>query len=76
MLDLVSSIEFTCGIHIHFQIRDVPGPKTVSASDFDFHAPECTTIVFILDATVIQEPIHSIEYLRENRMIQLKASIC
>jgi hypothetical protein len=46
------SLELTCGIHVRFQIRDVPGPKTVSASDFESYAPESTTIIFILDVTV------------------------
>ncbi|CAF2399079.1 unnamed protein product [Rotaria sp. Silwood2] len=43
--------ELTCGIHVRFQIRDVPGPKTASLFDFDTYSSECTTIVFILDAT-------------------------
>ncbi|CAF2151295.1 unnamed protein product [Rotaria magnacalcarata] len=43
--------ELTCGIHVRFQIRDVPGPKTASLLDFDAYSSECTTIVFILDAT-------------------------
>jgi hypothetical protein len=47
-------LEFTCGVHVKFQIRDVPGPKTASLLDFDTYSPECTTIVFILDATVCQ----------------------
>lgn len=46
------SLELTCGIHIRFQIRDVPGPKTVSESDFETYASESTTIIFILDVTV------------------------
>ncbi|CAF1288500.1 unnamed protein product [Adineta steineri] len=43
--------ELTCGIHVRFQIRDVPGPKTASLLDYDTYSSECTTIVFILDAT-------------------------
>ncbi|CAF3313802.1 unnamed protein product [Rotaria socialis] len=43
--------ELSCGIHVRFQIRDVPGPKTTSLLDFDAYSSECTTIVFILDAT-------------------------
>lgn len=46
------SLELTCGIHVRFQIRDVPGPKTASLFDFDTYSSECTTIVFVLDATV------------------------
>ncbi len=46
------SLELSCGIHVRFQIRDVPGPKTVSESDFDTYASESTTIIFILDVTV------------------------
>jgi hypothetical protein len=45
-------LELTCGIHVRFQIRDVPGPKTSSLFDFDTYSSECTTIVFVLDATV------------------------
>jgi len=43
--------ELTCGIHVRFQIRDVPGPKTASLLDFETYSSECTTIVFVLDAT-------------------------
>jgi hypothetical protein len=52
MFSYLIPLELTCGIHVRFQIRDVPGPKTVSASDFDTYASESTTIVFILDVTV------------------------
>jgi hypothetical protein len=48
----IYSLELTCGIHVRFQIRDVPGPKTASSSDFETYAPESTTIIFILDITV------------------------
>lgn len=43
--------ELACGVHVRFQIRDVPGPKSAMASDFDTYAPDSTTIVFIIDVT-------------------------
>ncbi|CAF0894411.1 unnamed protein product [Adineta ricciae] len=43
--------ELSCGIHVKFKICDVPGPKTASLLDFDTYSAECTTIVFVLDAT-------------------------
>ncbi len=49
---MICSLELTCGVHVRFQIRDVPGPKAASLVDFDSYSSECTTIVFILDATV------------------------
>jgi len=49
---MICSLELTCGVHVRFQIRDVPGPKAASLVDFDAYSSECTTIVFILDATV------------------------
>jgi len=44
--------ELTCGVHIHFQIRDLPGPKTILLTNFENYAPDSTTIIFILDITV------------------------
>jgi hypothetical protein len=41
-----------CGDCLRLQIRDVPGPQTVSFSDFVQYADRVTTIVFILDVTV------------------------
>jgi hypothetical protein len=52
---LFFSLELTCGIHVRFQIRDVPGPKTASSNDFETYASETTTIVFILDVTVCKK---------------------
>jgi hypothetical protein len=49
---MIYSLELTCGIHVRFQIRDVPGPKAASLLDFDTYSSGCTTIVFVLDATV------------------------
>jgi hypothetical protein len=46
------SLELSCGIHVRFQIRDVPGPKAASLLDFETYSSECTTIVFVFDATV------------------------
>jgi len=51
-IKILISLELTCGIHVRFQIRDVPGPKTVLSSDFEIYASESTTIIFILDITV------------------------
>ncbi|CAF2624931.1 unnamed protein product [Rotaria sp. Silwood2] len=48
---MVQIHELTCGIYVRFQIRDVPGPKTASLSDFETYAPNSTTIVFVLDVT-------------------------
>ena len=45
-------LEVACGIHVRFQIRDVPGPKIASLNDFETFALNATTIVFILDVTV------------------------
>lgn len=45
-------LDLTCGVHVQFEIRDVPGPKTALASDFGSYALESTTVVFILDVTV------------------------
>jgi hypothetical protein len=47
-----SSIELTCGIHVRFQIRDVPGPKTASLSDLELYVSDSTTIIYVLDVTV------------------------
>ncbi len=55
-------LELTCGIHVRFQIRDVPGPKTASLLDFDAYSSECTTIVFVLDVTV-----YSLEFFYEKK---------
>lgn len=43
--------ELTCGVHINFQIRDLPGPKTVLLTDFENYALDSTTIIFVLDIT-------------------------
>ncbi|UJR36623.1 hypothetical protein I4U23_029343 [Adineta vaga] len=48
---MIQRHEFSCGIHVEFQICDVPGPKIASLLDFDTYSSECTTIVFVLDAT-------------------------
>ncbi|CAF1394027.1 unnamed protein product [Rotaria sp. Silwood1] len=48
---MVQIHELTCGIYVRFQIRDVPGPKTASLSDFETFAPNSTTIIFVLDVT-------------------------
>ena len=45
-------LELACGVHVRFQIRDVPGPNTLSLLDFDTYSSECTTVIFVLDATV------------------------
>jgi hypothetical protein len=49
---LISFVELTCGIHVRFQIRDVPGPKTASLPEFDTYASDSTTVIFVLDVTV------------------------
>ncbi|UJR09516.1 hypothetical protein I4U23_013754 [Adineta vaga] len=68
---MVQIHELTCGVHIRFQIRDVPGPKTASASDFENYALESTTIVFILDVTedyteAINLLISSVQWMYKN----------
>lgn len=55
--------ELICGIHVRFQIRDVPGPKISSLLDFDTYSSGCTTIIFVLDATV-RETLSSIKSFR------------
>jgi hypothetical protein len=51
-INIYFSLELTCGIHVRFQIRDVPGPKAALSNDFETYASESTTIIFILDVTV------------------------
>lgn len=44
--------ELTCGIHVRFQLRDVPGPQSAHLGDFASYASESTSIIFVLDVTV------------------------
>jgi len=68
---IVQIHELTCGIHVRFQIRDVPGPKTVSLNDFEIYASESTKIIFILDVTedyfeAINLLISSVQWMYKN----------
>lgn len=54
---LLFSLELSCGVHVRFQIRDVPGPNAASLLDFDTYSSECTTVIFVLDATVEKRKI-------------------
>ncbi|CAF1245491.1 unnamed protein product [Adineta steineri] len=68
---IVQTHELTCGIHVRFQIRDVPGPKTALSDDFETYALESTTIVFVLDVTddysdAINLLISSVQWMYNN----------